>query len=116
MGKKVVCGQCNPHEEVEVLEELEDEKKECTIFILKCGHKQRNFRRKMTESINLSDSVSTTVSRLISFDSEDDRVEGIYALIESKIRFNGIEKNKFYVTDEQLKLLKSKNIKYKHVV
>jgi hypothetical protein len=67
----------------------------------------------LTDNVPVSDGVSAEVNHLISFETEDDRVKGIYALIRSKTRFSGIEKNKFYLTDAQLKILKDKNIKYK---
>jgi hypothetical protein len=109
--KKVVCGQCEPNTEVEVIEEKDEEG--CKTLVLKCGHKQRHFVRNLTDKVPVSDSVSSQVSHLISFETEYDRIEGVYVLIQSKTRFSGIEKNKFYLNEYQLQLLKSKNIKYK---
>ncbi|MGH9983412.1 MAG: hypothetical protein ACRD8W_05580 [Nitrososphaeraceae archaeon] len=48
----------------------------------------------------------------ISFPTEKDRIHGIGTLFHSKLVWNGIEKNKFIVKREHLKLLDDKNIKY----
>lgn len=111
MTRRVVCVQCDPNAEVEVIAETDEEG--CRTLVLKCGHKQRHFSRNLTDIVPVFDNVSVEVNHLKSFETENDRIEGIYALIQSKTRFSCIEKNKFYLTDYQLKLLKDKNIKYK---
>jgi hypothetical protein len=108
LTRKVVCKLCED-EEVEVLDEVQDE--EGTLLVLKCGHDQMHHTRHiMEEPVKVEDELSTEMFRLVSFETEDDRVDGIYALIEAKERFTGIEKNKFYLTPEQIKFLKDKNI------
>ena len=70
----------------------------------------------MEKNIPIDEELSMEMFRLVSFETEDDRVDGVvFALIEAKERFTGIEKNKFYLTPEQIDFLKSKNIKLKSV-
>jgi hypothetical protein len=54
----------------------------------------------------------TIPDTVVSFNSEPDRVEGIGTLFKSDFQYEGLDKNKFRVCQEQMKLLDSKNIKY----
>jgi hypothetical protein len=51
-------------------------------------------------------------SIIVSFNTESDRVKGIGTLFKSQYKFEGLEKNKFRVCEEQIKLFENKNIKY----
>ena len=51
----------------------------------------------------------------ITFPTEADRTRGIGTLFRSKLVWNGIEKNKFIVKKQHLKLLDDKNIKYNKI-
>ncbi len=51
-------------------------------------------------------------SIIVSFDSESDRVKGVGTLFKSPYKFEGLEKNKFRVCQEQIEMFEDKNIKY----
>jgi hypothetical protein len=108
----VVCAVClNEEEVIQIIPEGDR-----TKLVLKCGHIRTDVSRSIMEkNVPIDDELSNELFRLISFETEDDRVDAIYALIEAKERFTGIEKNKFYLTPEQINFLKSKNIKLKTV-
>ena len=55
---------------------------------------------------NMNDSI------IVSFATEQDRVKGIGTLMRSEYKFDGLDKNKFRVCEEQIKLFDNKNIKY----
>lgn len=109
----VKCGQCGA--DTEVVREEDIPATNTKVRYLKCGHQQKQVSRTLHENISVSDKVSTTVTHVVSFKTEQDRVKGLYALINSNSGFNGIEKNKFVITEEQCKMLESKKIRYKFV-
>jgi hypothetical protein len=49
----------------------------------------------------------------ISFGTDSDRVKGFAALLRSNKKFDGIGKNKFVISGEQLLMLEEKNINFK---
>jgi hypothetical protein len=51
-------------------------------------------------------------SIIVSFDSGPDRVKGVGTLFKFPYKFEGLEKNKFRVCQEQIKTFEDKNIKY----
>ena len=105
-SRKEKCNECKKDvERREVIKHPDHDE-----IVLTCGHKYRLFSRNIMEHIHLSESVTT---RVIRFDTEEDRVSGFYELLLSKSQFRGIEKNKFEVTNEQRKLLENKHINYK---
>jgi D-alanine-D-alanine ligase-like ATP-grasp enzyme len=53
-----------------------------------------------------------TVAVTISFATEKDRVNGVATLIRSPYAFKGIDKNKFILEKEHLKIFKDTDIKY----
>ena len=48
----------------------------------------------------------------ISFATEKDRVKGLATLIRSPYAFKGIDKNKFIIEEEHLKIFKDTDIEY----
>ena len=111
MVRREKCPQCN--KDVEVDKEIIIENPYEITTLLKCGHRRKEVVRGSKEHLSVSDSMNAEVRYLISFESEEDRKKGLYALISSKSRFNGIDKNKFLISKEQSELLKSKHIKYR---
>lgn len=53
--------------------------------------------------------------RIISFDSEDDKMNGIAEMYRTNIGFSGIGHNRFIVNQEHLQVLDRNHIKYTHV-
>ena len=49
---------------------------------------------------------------IISFSTEKDRIKGVAALIRSPYAFKGIDKNKFVIEKEHLKIFENTGIKY----
>jgi hypothetical protein len=70
---------------------------------------QRNHSLLSTEAKKSS---STTAVVIISFATEKDRVKGVATLIRSPHAFKGIDKNKFIIEKEHLKIFKNTDIKY----
>jgi hypothetical protein len=97
MIRKEICSTCKQHVERKDVIQRSDHKE----IVLTCGHVYRLLERDSNDSVPVSDSVT---SRVISFESEQDRVSGFYELLLSKSQFKGIDKNKFVLTNEQVKI------------
>ena len=95
MVRREKCPKCK--KDVEIDKEIIIEDPYEKTVLLKCGHVHKEVVRKLGEHVTVSDSISTEVRHLISFESEEDRKKGLYAPISSKSRFNGIDKNKFLI-------------------
>jgi hypothetical protein len=107
------CSECGA--DTEVIKEEVIPGTDTKIRYLKCGHQQKQIFPTLHENISITDKVSATVTHVVSFKTEQDRVKGLYALINSNSGFNGIEKNKFVITEDQCKMLETKKIQYKFV-
>jgi D-alanine-D-alanine ligase-like ATP-grasp enzyme len=60
--------------------------------------------------------ITTKVLVTISFATEKDRVKGVATLIRSPYAFKGIDKNKFIIEKEHLKIFKNTDIEYNIIV
>lgn len=110
MTKKVICGIC--HTKQEVIETIPEG--DSIKLVLKCTHIHTDISKSIMEpNVPINDELSVEVRHLVSFESDYDKVEGIYALIEAKSGFTGITKDKFYFTREQINYLKSMKINVK---
>ena len=58
----------------------------------------------------------STIAVTISFATEKDRIKGVATLIRSPYEFKGIDKNKFIIEKEHLKIFKNTDIKYNIIV
>ena len=87
---------------------------------LKKTNKLRTRRKfRLGDSMTKKSTIKTVslghATNTISFLTEKDRINGIGTLFHSELVWSGIEKNKFIVKKEHLKLLDDKNIKYHEV-
>jgi uncharacterized Zn finger protein len=109
----IKCSECGA--DTEVIKEEVIPGTDTTRRYLKCGHLQKQNFQTLHENVSITDRVSDTVTHVVSFKTEQDRVKGLYALINSNSGFNGIEKNKFVITEDQRKMLETKKIQYKFI-
>ena len=54
----------------------------------------------------------SVIAVTISFATEKDRIKGVATLIRSPYAFKGIDKNKFIIEKEHLKIFENTGIKY----
>jgi len=87
MVKKEKYNKCKRDVEIDVEIQHPDYK----IVVLKCGHRYKHAVRSLMEHVPISDHVT---GHVISFKTEEDRVNGFYELISSKSHFISLEKNK----------------------
>jgi D-alanine-D-alanine ligase-like ATP-grasp enzyme len=69
---------------------------------------QRNHNLLSTEAKKSSITAVVTIS----FATEKDRIKGVATLIRSPYAFKGIDKNKFIMEKEHLKIFENTDIKY----
>jgi hypothetical protein len=83
---------------------------------MRVGYKQIKEKdyaySRMQRNNFLSAKKHSLVSVTISFATEKDRVKGVATLIRSPYAFKGIDKNKFIIEKEHLKMFENNGIRY----